>query len=163
MKSKFSFAGYLPVILGFALAVLMAGFIVLVVNKMMSPPDLRSLPLILILSFTLVWLFWGEFRTKMIKIAINGDIISVNRFGGLGKTRTYLLSEFDGFKTSRQSYGARGILEYLYLMNGGQKTIKLSEAYHKNYQDLKAAIQPKVKDLGYEQFSFLDELKEIFV
>ena len=105
MKSKFSFASYLPVLLGFVLAILIAGYIILVAKDLAPVPSLKALPLILTLSFTLIWLFWGEFRTKMIKVAIDGDIISIRKFGGLGKTNTFLLSEFDGFKTSKQAYG----------------------------------------------------------
>jgi hypothetical protein len=108
------------------------------------------------------WLFWGECRTKMIKVRIEGDNISVRRFGGLGIKHTYTFSEFDGFTTSRQPYGARGILEFLYLKKGNRKVIKISEAYHKNYDALKAVIQTKTNNLGYEDFSFLSELKEIF-
>ncbi len=141
----------------------MAIYIILIIMGLVPIPPLKTLPLLLLLIFTLVWLFWGEFRTKMIKVSIDGDIISVRQFGGLGKKRDFLFSEVDGFKISRQQYGARGVLEYLYLMKGKRKTIKLSEAYHKNYQDLKSAVKMKSKDLGYENFNFIDELREAFL
>jgi hypothetical protein len=163
MKSKFSFGGFLPILIGLPLAALMVLFFVLIAKNDVQIPPLKALPLLIILMFTLIWLFWGEFRTKMIKVTIDGDVILVRRFGGLSTESEFLISEFDGFKISRQSYGARGIKEYLYLMKGNRKIVKISEAYHKNYQNLKTAIQLRAKDLGYENFSFLDELKEIFI
>jgi len=42
--------------------------------------------------------------------------------------------------------------------------IKLSQFYHKNYEELKTGISDaKIKDLGFEDFSYLRELKEIFI
>ena len=163
MKSKFSFGGYLPIILGVILIGLMAFFFVLVATGIIPVPELKGLPVLIILCFTIVWLFWGEARTKMIKVNIDGDAITIRRFGGLGNKQTFLLSEFDGFKTSKQVYGARGILEFLYLMKGNRKVIKISQAYHKNYEELKSFVQLKAKDLGNEPFSFVDEFKEIFI
>jgi hypothetical protein len=163
MKSKFSSASYFLLLLGFPVAIGLVLYLVVLLKGLIPTPPLKGLPLALLLSFTLVWLFWGEFRTKMIKVEIDGDVISVRKFGGLGKKRDFLFSEFDGFKTSLQPYGARGILEYLYILNGNRKTIKISEAYHSNYHDLKVAIGLKIPNLGNEDFSFSDEFKEIFL
>lgn len=99
----------------------------------------------------------------MLKVEIDGDVISVRKFGGLGEKRDFLFSEFDGFKTSLQLYIGRGNLEYLYILNGKRKTIKISEAYHSNYRDLKVAIGLKIPNLGNEDFSLGDEFKEIFL
>jgi len=98
----------------------------------------------------------------MIKIRIEGNLISVRKFGGLSKKDDFLLSDFDGFKTSELFSGGGDVNEYLYLIKNNKKNIKISQAYHKNYSDLKVAIQSKVNDLGLENFSFLDEIKEIF-
>jgi hypothetical protein len=163
MKSKLNFWSYFTILLGAFLAIIMIGFILLATKGSEPAEGLKGFLLAAVLSFTLIWIFWGECRTKMIKVTLSGDILTVRRFFGLGNTRTYLLNSFDGFKISSQPYGGRGNLEYLYLMNGNKKTIKLSEVYHKNYKDLKLVIQAKVKDLGYEPFSFLDEFKEIFL
>jgi hypothetical protein len=98
-------------------------------------PSLKEVPVLLTIGFTLVWLFWGEFRTKMIKVTIDANNISVRKFGGLGRERDFPLSDFD----------------------------EISEAYHKNYKELKSEIQTKMNDLGYENFKFTDEIKEIFL
>lgn len=141
----------------------MAIYSTLLLKNLIPTPPLKGLPLELWLSVMLVWLFWGEFRTKMIKVVIEGDVISVRKFGGLGKKRDFLFPEFDGFKTSMQPYKARGILEYLYILKGNRKIIKISEAYHKNYHELKVAVEMKIPKLGNEDFSLMDELKEIFL
>ena len=163
MKSKFSFAGYFPLIVGAFLLLGFATYITLIVKQMVPGPSLKSLPLFLLLAFTMVWLFWGECRTKMIAVDMDGNNLSIARFGGLGKKEDYLFSDFDGYTISQQPYGARGILEFLYLMKADRKTIKISEAYHKNYRELKAAIEPRLKDLGYQKFNFIDEFREIFI
>jgi hypothetical protein len=163
VKSRFRFFAYLPPLLLFPLGAGIVNYISFVKSKPVPIPPSQWLPLIIILSFTMIWLFWGEFRTKIIKVAIDGDAISVRRFGGLGIKKTYSFSEFDGFVTSLQPYGALGVMEYLYLMKGKRKVIKLSQFYHKNYAELKAAIHEKSKYLGDGDFSFIDELKEIFV
>ena len=163
MKSKFAFSSYFPVLI---IALLLFGIIfygILLSGNIIPAPSIKALPLLVIVSFIIVWLFCGELRTKMIKVAIEGDTIEVRNFGGLGKKKIYLFRDLNGFKTSRQVYGARGILEYLYLMVGNRKAIKISEVYHKNYKDLKELIESKTKNLGYENFNFIDELREIFL
>ena len=86
-------------------------YFALFIQGIVSLPSLKEVPVLLIIGFTLVWLFWGEFRTKMIKVTIDTNNISVRKFGGLGKERDFPLSDFDGFKVQKQAYGARGVLE----------------------------------------------------
>ena len=79
----------------------------------------------------------------------------------MGFNKEYDFKYFDGFKTSIiTSKGQQ--FEYLYLMKEENKIIKISETYHKNYEELKHEISKHAKDLGFENFSYLDELKEIF-
>ena len=163
MNSKFSVGGYFPVII---LTILLCGigvFIALELKGVIDPPRPKHYLLFALLTFVLFWLIWGELRTKMIKVYIDDDSITVRRFGGLGRPASHLFSAFDGFTISRQSYGARGILEFVYLMQEDRKVIKISEAYHKNYNGLKAEIAKHCTDLGYLEFSFAEEFKEIFV
>jgi hypothetical protein len=46
-------------------------------------------------------------------------------------------------------------------MKDQKKAIKISEFYLKNYSDLKDQIKLKTTDLGFENFSYVDELNEI--
>lgn len=77
------------------------------------------------------------------------------------KTETYKFSEIEGWKYSHLT-SRGGTYEYLYLYQDNKKIIKISEFYHKNYLQLKNKVQENFKSLGYEQFSLLDEFKEIF-
>ena len=54
MKSKFSFGGYLPITLGVILIGLMAFFFVLVATGIIPVPELKGLPVLIILCFTIV-------------------------------------------------------------------------------------------------------------
>ena len=47
-------------------------------------------------------------------------------------------------------------------MADGKKIIKLSQFYHRNYAELKAAVAKKVKYLGKEKFSIRSEFRELF-
>lgn len=116
------------------------------------------LPGILIFSF--IVLFFGEIRTKYISVEIKKDEIIEKRFFGL-QTKSYLFSEIEGWKYSHLS-SKGGTYEYLYLYKDNHKIIKISQFYHLNYTDVKNYIESKFKYLGYEKFSYLDELKETF-
>jgi hypothetical protein len=117
----------------------------------------------LLILFTWTWLSLGEMRNKVIVVNIGYDNLTVKRYLGMGKLTTFYFNQLDGFKTSiLPSRGAE--YEYLYLMTGNRKIIKLSQFYHKNYLDLKdALISAGIKDLGYEKYSANTELKEIFM
>lgn len=114
-----------------------------------------------IVTFTILWLFFGEIRTKAIVVNIVGDKIIYKRFFGLSSPRTKYFKDFDGYKTSIL-YSRSGSYEYLYLMIKGKKVIKLSEFYHNNYQDLKKKIDENLKYKGFEEYNHLRELKETF-
>ena len=126
-----------------------------------KPPILGPVCLILLLSFTILWLIFGEIRTKIIKVTIEDQSISVRKFAGLAPRRKYLFSDVSGFKTSFLQSRAGGN-EYLYIMQNEKKVIKISNLYHKNYQELKEQVKLKTVDLGFEKFSYIDELKETF-
>ena len=59
-----------------------------------------KIPLIMFVVATIAWLFFGEFRTKMIKVIIQDDLLTVKKFGGLSAGKSYTYSEIDGFKIS---------------------------------------------------------------
>ena len=97
----------------------------------------------------------------MIKVVLNNDHLVIKKFGGLSIAKKYLYEDLDGFKTSiLRSRG--GDNEYLYLIKDNKKLVKISDYYHKNFLELKKEITTKLEDLGFEKFSYMDELKEIF-
>lgn len=114
-----------------------------------------------ILVFSFIAIFFGEIRTKYISVEINTDEIIEKRFLGL-QMKSYRCSEIEGWKYSHlPSKG--GTYEYLYLYKDGRKIIKISEFYHRNYADVKSYVKTQFRDLGYEKFSYFDELKETFM
>jgi hypothetical protein len=162
MKSKFKWRAYLVPILAPLFAVCITGYISFVLDKSKPTPPLNGFPLIFLIAFTIVWLVYGEYRTKVIKVVLNTDHIIIRRYGGFSSEEKISYTDLDGFKISILPSGGRDD-EYLYLMKGGKKVCKISDAYHKNFLDLKKEITAKMSDLGYERFSFLDEFKEIFI
>jgi hypothetical protein len=61
------------------------------------------------------FLFFGELRSKVVKINLNQGKIEKNGFGGLGYKHTFLFNEIDGYKTSYIS-SSSGFYEYFYLI-----------------------------------------------
>ena len=97
----------------------------------------------------------------MIKVVLNDDHLLVKSFGGLATAKKYLYKELDGFKTSTL-HSRGGDNEYLYFIKSNNKVGKISDFYHKNYLELKKEISSKLDNLGFEKFSYKDELKETF-
>lgn len=161
MKTKFTYKVILPHLLLFPFLYL----IILIIPGIFIPNENDITPLfprifipsILIFSFILVL---GELKTKCINVTINKNEIVVKRFFGIF-TKTFNLSEIDGWKYSHLT-GRGATYEYLYLYNSGNKVVKMSQFYHKNYFQIKNHIQGNFKYLGYEKFSYIDEFKEIF-
>ncbi|HWW40775.1 hypothetical protein [Pedobacter sp.] len=112
--------------------------------------------------YSIFLLFWGELRTKCIKIEVNEASVTKRGFLGFGTTSTYKINEVEGYRISSLS-SRSGTYEYLYLLVNEKKVIKISEFYHSNYLEMKTVIIRKnFKNLGVEQWSFLTETKEIF-
>jgi hypothetical protein len=114
-----------------------------------------------LMIFTWTWLVFGELRHKVVKVCIKKDCIEVRNYFGLGHLKSYQFSEIDGSEicflpTNYSTY------EFLYLLKEGKKLVQLSEFYHSNYAELKAALQLKVEDKGEIEFSLMVEIREIF-
>ena len=161
MQSKFTIKSYLVLFLSCCLITLIFKVIPILFNDSYYKDKLFPkifLPSLLIFSF--IYLVISEIRTKFIIVEIGRKEIKVKRFLGL-KTETYKFSDIEGWKYSHLT-SRGGTYEYLYLYQENKKIIKISEFYHKNYLQLKNIVQENFKTLGYEQFSLLDEFKEIF-
>ncbi|MGR3856820.1 hypothetical protein [Chryseobacterium indologenes] len=160
MNTKFTFKAFLPALLLIACLYIIISIIPgIFITKNYNTPVFPRIFLPSILIFSFVVLF-GEVRTKCIKITINKDTIVVRRFFGL-LTKTYKTHEIEGWKFSHLT-GKGGTYEYLYLYKEGNKVVKISQFYHKNYFQIKNYIQGNFKYLVYEKLSYTDEFKEIF-
>lgn len=160
MKTKFTFKAYLsPLLLIPFLYLIISVIPGIIITENYSTPLFPRIfiPSILIFSFLIVL---GELRTKCISVIISKNEIVVKRFFGI-LTKIYTISEIEGWKYSHLT-GKGGTYEYLYLYKAGNKVVKISEFYHKNYFKIKNHIQGNFKYLGYEKLSYIDEFKEIF-
>ena len=160
VKSKFKFWSVFAIVSCLiALAVLT---VILFAIGVLDLPIYASIPVLAFVIFFIVWLFFGELRTKLVKVNVDTDFIMVKKFAGLGIEKKYSFKEFAGYKISILPSEYQDF-EYLYVMLDGRKAIKISQFYHSNYAELKQAIIKKTKKLGIENFSFVRELREIFV
>lgn len=156
MNSKFKIQAYYVIILFLVIIGILGSLIW----------NFGDLPIVLYflcfyLIFVSVWLFFGELRTKIIKIEIQSDRIIFRRYLGLGCRKVILFKNIEGFVTSEIFHDGK-IIEYLYIISESKKKIKISEFYHKNYLELKVNLESNLKNLGKEKFTFLKELKGIF-
>jgi hypothetical protein len=149
MKSQFTNWPYLLAILSVAFSVVIAiAFYRLISNpsRFIGP----FVPFALFFGYAWVWMVLIELRTKAISITIAEGEIRVRRFIGLSTTIIYPFQILDGYQLSilKDRFGD---YEYLYLMSGDKKAVKISEKFHSNYQELKTTvINLGFKNLGLE-------------
>ncbi|MEJ7588296.1 MAG: hypothetical protein WKI04_12115 [Ferruginibacter sp.] len=160
IESKFKTGTLTGIIISLVmLVILIVGLIIFIVksNDNILMFVIALIPFLVIL----IWLTWGEIRTKGIRVTIGPEKLTRSNFFGMGTVRTFGNAEIDGYKIS-VSPSEYQDYEYLYLMTGNRKTIKISEFYHSNYFELKKEISKRFKKLGEEKFSFIREFKEAF-
>ena len=117
---------------------------------------------IFIVCLFLVWIIYGECRTKALKATIGHDTITIRNYFGLGKEKTFYFSNIQGYKIEVLSTEYTDY-EYIYLISDGRRVIKFSEWYHANYPEIKAwIISSRLPFLGREKFNFAREMRDIF-
>jgi hypothetical protein len=158
LKSRFHFFSFITIFLLVLSCVGLYKFSQLVFSDTEIPVEAWIFFVLAI--YLIVWVGYGELRTKALHIAFEDKTIYIRRFYGLGRSMYFDLADFDGYSTS--ILRSRGRYEYLYLKLGKKKVIKLSEFYHWNYLALKEHIAQHIAYLGYEEFSLKTEIKEIF-
>ena len=160
MKSKFRYTAYLVALVSVLLFIILVTFFKKYVNS--DVPLWKTFLITVFFLFIWIWMFFGELRSKMVSVDIDHDKIRIKKYLGIGMLKEYQIGEISGFKISvLRSRG--GVYEYLYLMVGDKKIGKISEYYHRNYKDLKNfLITSGLRNLGTEQFSNRQELKDIF-
>ena len=85
-----------------------------------------------------------ELKNKMVKVIISPTQITLLRYAGLFQGQEMLFKEFDGYLI-QQLEGEDSSSEFCFLIKEGKKVFAISDFYHKNYSELKAAIQAKLK------------------
>jgi len=163
LKTKFNFWTFfifIPVVL-FSVVVMKMGIDLIsdffTANKII----VRIIVLVFFVS-TLVWLLFGELRNKFILVRFSDQGISIAKLGGLLGTKSFENKDIDYWKYSKLG-NYLGLDEFLYLYSNGKKIAKISEFYHKNYNEVKEYVSKRISSEGYESFNYLDELKEVFI
>ncbi len=157
IQSKLSIKSIIPISGLFGLG--MAMYILLHdenISKLMF-----SLLLVLFLTIT-VYLVISILRLQMCSVKIESQLIQVTNFMGLGKTRRYLSSEILGYTTSNMPGKISSKWIYIY-SNEKRRIVRISDFYFSNYPDLWKVIKANYRNLGYERFSVVNELKDPFV
>lgn len=114
---------------------------------------------ILVFAFFTVLLVRGELRTKALEVVLDEDRIIVRNYAGLGKEKVYDSKEITGYKTCYLE-SQDSSFEYLFLISGDKRIVRLSEFYHKNYPEFKKEIKRRYRNLGTQNFNFWRELKD---
>jgi len=157
VKSKFKIQAFLSVILLVPILGILAP---LLINFFDGLPIVLYF-LCLFLTFTSVWLIFGELRTKVIKLEVLDDRILYKRYIGLGCKRIIYYRDIQGFTTLEIFHNGK-VIEYLIIRTSDRDLFKLSEFYHQNYFEVKNELSSKLKYLGTENYTVLKDFKDIF-
>lgn len=115
----------------------------------------------LLMLFSVCWLVFGELRRSAVRLRIDGEILSVTPFAGLGFTRRYELKCFDGIASSMLA-SRGGAYEYRYLVKDRRRVVRISSYYLKNYEKLSQALSKHCVYRGERPMNLWLEVKEIF-
>lgn len=158
--STFRFVAFLPLFL----VVMVLGFTVVIAGIAATEEEFDAVliyvGLCCFMLAVLALLLFGEMRTKAITVELEANSLAVRGYYGVGGKRRILYADCSGFTTSDLPTESGQTYEYLYVMQNGKKVVKVSEFYHKNYDELKREIAKKMKYLGDKPFSMSDELMD---
>jgi len=113
----------------------------------------------IIITFLVIMTFF-ELRDKLIKINITDNKVLINKYFGILNPISFKHSEITGYYSSEVNTRYK-IYNFIYLMKGNKKIAKISNQYHKNFEELKQEIGNKYRDLGKINSDFFSEIKDI--
>ncbi|MFB0494583.1 hypothetical protein ABID99_000820 [Mucilaginibacter sp. OAE612] len=117
-----------------------------------KPLHFLSFPYV-IFNCNTISLIGYQLNHKAHKIIINDSSIIRVRCFGFGLKKVYKISDIEGFLTYAVSY-KKNAGEYLYLISGNERIVKLSTYYHQNYQELKLSlVQHQIRNLANEHWT----------
>ncbi len=162
VKSKFRWLAFIPLLIITAVTAGLGGLVFISFDPSVDSVLPVFLMAILVAVFVLLWLILGEARTKIIVVELNFDNLVIKRYYGLSAPLTIYYRDLSGFTVSILP-ASNTAYEYLYIKQGDKNVGKLSEFYHSNYAELKTELKTRINDLGYVDFSYAKEFKEIFI
>lgn len=158
MKSKFKIISYFfPILFLFSVGVLINAIVNI---KSGFTSIYGGLFVIIFLAFSVFMLFF-EIRNKIIKIEFIYNQLIINRFFGLTNTEVLNNEIIEGFYNTilETKFGS---YNHIYLISKHKKVAKISNQFHKNFDDLSDEIKKRYRDLGYINSGFISEIKDIF-
>ncbi|HKR03398.1 MAG TPA: hypothetical protein VJY62_02080 [Bacteroidia bacterium] len=144
VKSKFTVKAYSVLLILFILFLMVGGCVQWMDAASESMYITISILLLLLLLYFIYVLITTELKTKMVKVVINIDHISAVRYAGLFQKEQLYFKELEGYFI-KQVESESSSSEFCYLIKDGKTVIILSDYYHKNYRELKAEIQSRIK------------------
>ncbi|MFG4003690.1 hypothetical protein [Flavobacterium aquidurense] len=110
-----------------------------------SPKESLAFPLIVFIIVTYLWL--ALVRTRVHKVIIEKNNITVKRYYGLGRSIVYDFSKLDGFVVLFES-GRLGVSESLFILEKGKRVVCVCSYYISNFNNLKLFLKENLTDLG---------------
>lgn len=158
MKSKFKLIAYfIPMLFLF-----FTGLFIHVIMNMKSTFNSVTVGYFVVsLMFLSIVMIFAELRDKVIRIELNKNQFIVTPFCGTLNTKIINNKDITGFYTTIVStkYGS---YDYLYLIKDSKKVAKISNQYHKNFDELSTEVKKKYKDLGFINSGLVSEFKDLF-
>src|ERR1700761_6080689 len=93
MTSKFSWKTYIPAFIIGGMVAVFTFLGIIMLDPTVASQILPITPLFLFPVLALVWLIYGECRTKIIRIELNFDNLVIRRYYGLAKPVTYYYAD----------------------------------------------------------------------
>lgn len=115
-----------------------------------------------ILSALILWFSRSISLLRFNKITLTGTKISVNSLFGFGKSREYLLSDFDAIRIYREKkgLGLRNTNITFYVNNG--LAFEITKNVYANFQLLHNHVSKEIGTLPVDQFRMIDSIKVTF-
>lgn len=152
IQSKFKIFNLIILVISLILFIItLGGFVYLVTYQNLNA-------WLLLIPFVFIVIFILEFKRNAIKIAFSHDKISWWNYFGYGQEKCVFKHEIEGYTTSVLK-SESGDFQVISMKSKNETILRISEFYHENYPELKAFIQANYKDLGWEEYSLLKELK----
>ncbi|OXA65590.1 hypothetical protein B0A67_24075 [Flavobacterium aquidurense] len=110
-----------------------------------SPKESLAFPLVVFIIVAYLWL--ALVRTRVHKVIIEKNNITVKRYYGLGRSIVYDFSKLDGFVVLFES-GRLGVSESLFILEKGKRVVCVCSYYISNFNNLKLFLKENLTDLG---------------
>lgn len=157
MKSKFKIVSYF---IPFFFFVFLTLFIICLIEIETAFTSIFGGLFVCFMALIVIVFTFLEIKNNIFKFEINSNSIVINTYFGVNKAILIENKVIIGFKTI-SFFSRDGKHEYLSLLIKDMKPLKISNQYHKNYNELSSEIKKKYKELESKESNILTELKDL--